>query len=823
MHRILHLLIAASAALILSAATSAADFRVKLTATDSLGAPEPYATVRVFTLADTVKPIVIGVTNEKGAFNNTLPKAGEYRLTLYSIGKTTVEKKFEVSPSAPVKNLGTLILYDSDNTLGELVVVATKPLVSLEVDRIGYDVQADEESKTSMLDEMLRKVPMVSVDPDGTIKVNGSTDFKIYKNGRPNNSYSRNAKDIFKALPASMIEKIEVITEPGAREDAEGVSAILNIVTMKNTVTKGAMGNISLSYRYPNNVPNPNIWLSAQYDKVALSFYGGLNSWGRRSSKDKSESETIYEQTGNVQTSESESTGKGNFGYFGGEGSWEPDTMNLVTFEIGGFFNNHKSNGFGTTRMFDAAGNELYRYSQRTNSDPNRWADINGSLNYQRNTSHKGETLILSYRISNSTRRFGAEVMYEDWTELPVPYTGRISDNKENGIEHTFQFDWTRPFAKIHTIDLGAKYIYRDNHSRDNLQYIDYRDDYSEFKHTTQVAALFADYRLNLGKFGARAGLRYEYSHLAAKYPDGSENPFSSDLNDWVPNVGLIYNPSRQHSLKLSFGSRIQRPGITYLNPTVNESPNLTSQGNPDLESVRKNSVTLNYNYMGKKLTVGITPTFSFSNNDIISTEYVEGDHRYTSYGNLGELRSFRMSAYINWRPTTKTSLMFNGSIQYSDIKNPSLGQKSHGWGNDFYGRISQRIPWDLNLSLYASSFVSPKSLYSKFRATGWSNIYYGISLQKGFLKEKRLNVNLSLYNPIHSKNPGYISTTEMEGYSSRTLSQRFYTTTFSASVSYRFGKMTTSVKKVNKGIQNDDVVGGGNSGNSGGNGSGGN
>ena len=100
-----------------------------------------------------------------------------------------------------------------------------------------------------MLDETLNKVPLVSVDPDGTIKVNGSTSFKIYKNGRPNNSYSNNAKEIFKALPASMIQKIEVITDPGAREDAEGTTAILNIITVKNVITKGAMGNVGLAHR----------------------------------------------------------------------------------------------------------------------------------------------------------------------------------------------------------------------------------------------------------------------------------------------------------------------------------------------------------------------------------------------------------------------------------------------------------------------------------------------------------------------------------------------------------------------------------------------
>ena len=158
---------------------------------------------------------------------------------------------------------------------------------------------------------------MVSVDADGTIKINGSTDFKIYKNGRPNNSYSRNAKEIFKSLPANMIEKIEVITEPGAREDAEGVSAILNIVTLKNTVTKGAMGNVSLRHSTPQYIPTPNIWFQAQYDKFAISFYGGMNYSNRKASKSNSTTETVYEQTGDTLRSESENRSRNIFAYYG--------------------------------------------------------------------------------------------------------------------------------------------------------------------------------------------------------------------------------------------------------------------------------------------------------------------------------------------------------------------------------------------------------------------------------------------------------------------------------------------------------------------------
>lgn len=370
---------------------SAVDFKVKGITKDADGEAAMYVTVKVFSATDSVKPVATAVTSDKGTFSQSLRSAGKYRAYFVSVGKKPVNRIFEVSTAKPMADLDTIVLEDASYELGGVEIVAARPLVSLEVDRIGYNVQADEESKTSMLDEMLRKVPLVSVDPDGTIKINGSTDFKIYKNGRPNNSYSRNAKEIFKALPASMIEKIEVITEPGAREDAEGVNAILNIVTIKNTVTKGAMGNISLNYNTPQYTPSPYVWLSAQYDKVALSFYGGLNvRSNRNANKSTSKTETVYEQTGDILRSENESTSRGVFGYWGIEGSWEADTLNLVTFEFGGYSSRNKSTSLGVTEMFSRSGDRVYRYGTRNLTDPSSWTDLNGSLNYQRSTKRKG-------------------------------------------------------------------------------------------------------------------------------------------------------------------------------------------------------------------------------------------------------------------------------------------------------------------------------------------------------------------------------------------------------------------------------------------------
>ena len=157
---------------------------------------------------------------------------------------------------------------------------------------------------------------------------------------------------------------------------------------------------------------------------------------------------------------------------------------------------------------------------------------------------------------------------------MPVDYTQTNLLSRTRQIEQTAQADWTRPFGEKHVLDVGAKYIHRYNRAKSHQDYVGGEgiiDD--NFSHLTQVAALFADYRIKFGRFGARAGLRYEYSRLSAKYNGPDKTDFSSNLNDFVPNASFSWSPNDKNTFKASYGMSISRPGIDYLNPTVVSSP----------------------------------------------------------------------------------------------------------------------------------------------------------------------------------------------------------------------------------------------------------
>lgn len=798
-----------TALLLVAVCLNASAFSVRGKVTNSEGVPQEYATYRIFSERDTLKPVAYGVTDEGGLFDKKLDAAGKYFARISVVGLKEWRGDFEVNTARPDVNLGDIVCEDAANLLGEVTVTATKPLVIKEIDRIGYDVQSDEESQTSNVSDMLKKVPLVSVDADGTIRVKGSTDFKIYKNGKPNNSFTNNATEIFKALPASMIKKIEVITDPGAREDAEGSGAILNIVTVQGSSIKGMMANVGLNYNTRSNVPTPNIWGSAQIDKVTFSAYGGAFFNPRRSSKSHSVTEGVYEETGNKMFSTEEQRSNTRGGYWGLEASWEPDTMNLFTMELGGFTMRNKSTSYGLQQLTDAADNLIYRYNTSASVSPWSYFDLNGGFNYQHNTHRKGENITLSYLISTTREHNDSQNIYSNMENMPVDYTGVYSNSRLNFTEQTFQFNWTRIFAEIFTLDLGTKYIYRNNHSKANQEYFgtDRRPE-TDFTHRTHIAAAFADTRVNIKRFGLRAGVRYEFSRLSAKFNDGSQAPFGSNLNDVVPNVAVSYNVNDQNTVKLSFNTHINRPGIDYLNPAVSESPNSTSQGNPDLGSSRSNELNFNYSLVSRKLTMDITAGYSFTNNAIISIMDVQGNHTYSGYANAGHNKAFNSSMFVQWMMSQKTTLMFNLNGEYNHYANKSLDISNSGWSGYGYMRLSQKLPWKLTGSLGAFAYLGSVSMYSISRPIGAASTNWNISLQRNFLKEDRLSVRLSFSNPITTAHPKMRTTSYNTSFRNESVMWQSSRRMVMIGVSYRFGKMSGYVKKTAKSISNDDVQG---------------
>jgi hypothetical protein len=487
--------------------------------------------------------------------------------------------------------------------------------------------------------------------------------------------------------------------------------------------------------------------MTTQLDKVVLSVDYGIHHDGNNGQGYRSSSLSEYAQSGAQLLGNSKfDTDKVTVHFGDVSASWEPDTLNLLSWSLSGFAYDYAGNGVNTNLMQSATGQPIYSFGMGNHTKADSY-NFDTRVDYQRNTHRKGEAITLSYMLSAFRNKNKDNSRYTDLTNMPVDYYGIDQDGKENFNEHTMQLDWKRPLTEKHTLETGAKYIYRLNRSHNVLDYLGIDDDTDmRYKHVTQVGAAYVSYTFHSGPWDARAGLRYEHSFLRATYPDGQQDAYEAHLNDFVPSASLRYQFNFANSLKLSYAASINRPGISYLNPAVIETPTSRSFGNTDLGSVHYHSVSLTYMRVGPKLTFNVTPQFQFSNNGISAVKWADGLVQVSTYANTLKRQTTSLSAFLQWMVLQKTSLMLNGSISYNYYKSKELGLKNDRIGGNFFANLTQYLPWKLQLSAFAGMWGGGvNDLYGHMGTM----TFHGLSIQRSFLKEDRLTVQLMAVNPF--------------------------------------------------------------------------
>lgn len=773
----------------------------------------PYATVSVSFIEDGKEQLYGQVCDGRGLFRISIPYKETYYIDVSYVGKKFEKRTIHPEKGEKVITLTDIFLQDDESTnLDELKVVHKRALIKMDIDRMSYAMNEDAEAKKKNLFEMLRKVPLVTVDGKGNIQVKGSGSYKILLNGKPSPIADQDPKMILKSIPASTVKKVEVITEPGVKYDSEGVDAVINIVT-DQTTGDGIMGNVSLDFGLPLSLSS-SLYLAMKKGKFGMNLVFSGNAGSQGTSYTVSDYKNFVADTRLHQDYESKNK------YLGGFGnillSYEIDTLNLIT--LSSSFSPYYFKNNSNSKIDDYKQDILLSSKLNQNKSASVMGSVNTSLDYQHSTKREGELLTASYRLNYTPNN-------SDDKQIRI---GELSDGRDYKTwgksdaymqEHTMQLDYVLPLQDKHQIESGLKYIYRLSHSDPVYKEFDYGiNDWKPidngtnplnntlFKQYYQIFTVYSAYTYKLKSFSAKAGLRAEWGRSKVEYEKVHSANFRKNHFDWIPEVRLSFRPGMSQQLTLSYGFRVRRPSIGQLNPYVTVlSPYLTMEGNPDLNPTKVHSITLNYSLFTSKVQLYLTPSFTFSNNAIESYYKVDDQNsnmQHYKYDNIGKTRSYAINAYLSWSPWSWMRYSLGGNVNYSVYNSSLVEDKVKSVNAYLYSGLYFNLPKDWSFEINGGLYSPGKGLQTEGKVTYSDN--YMVS--KSF-NDDLWSIDFSVQSPFTKYRKSRTTTTT--SISEKIQEQRYLARTFSIGITFNFGHLDSAVKRTERSINNDDLSGG--------------
>lgn len=769
---------------------------------------EPYATIRISKSGQENKPVVMAVTDLQGNFSPELKGSGSYVISFSSVGRTAVKRTFTINGEREI-NLGRILISDDTHTLNAVEVVAQKPIVKMEADKMTYSVEDDIDAKSMTVLDMLRKVPMVTVDGQDNITVNGSGAFKVYVDGKPNPMFSSNASQIFKVMPASMVSSIEVITNPGAKFDAEGAGGVLDIklAHSQSTATTGGGSlngyNGSLSLNGGNKGGGVNAMVAGQQGRFTYNANAGFNYIDNgtveinidREQKDGSTSD--YFQTAHNRLPVA--MGNISMGY-------ELDSLSSLNASFGLTSFNITNDGNPTVRMHGGIYGEGFEYSNYMKQQMGN-KNFNGSADYQRFFSADHSSYItLTYQLNTNPGKNDTETTFnlpEGLTDV-IDLTSRSSIGRTNTVEHVAQVDLVNKLTDHQTLNSGLKYSNR-NSSSDMDYYLGgkYNEGMStDYENNDQIGAMYAEIDNHYDKWSAKGGLRYEHTWQNVKFHQGNGEDFSKKYGNIVPSLSLSRTLFMGCNVGLTYNMRISRPGITYLNPYVDRSdPIALTYGNTALVVEKSNNIGLVFNMYTPMFMVNATLRETIANGGIEQYSFYKDNILNTTYGNIVNRRNTSFTLFMSLSLSKTTRFIFNGGCSYNILKSDILDRDNHGFQANAMMSVQQQLPKDWNVGVTA---ITNTKTYTLQGYNSGHNIGM-LSVSKSLFKDK---LNLSVVGITGLSKGGKLHINQYSEGKDFTNNMQISVpiTRVMATATWKFGNTKKQFQKHQSRVQNDYI-----------------
>ncbi len=776
--------------------------------------PVPYAAISIVDMNS--KRIVDGtVADDKGSFVIRDIVEGTYTLSVSFIGFQTLEKgPFEITGKGESYDVGKLNITSVSVQLDEVVVEGERALVEDKVDRIVYNADQDKTTVGGDATDVLRRVPLLTVDLDGNVSLRGSSNIKVLIDGRPSTISASSIADALKQIPADQIKTVEVITSPSARYDAEGTGGIINIITKKNDLQGG-----SLSINSSAGLRGSSLGLNASYRTgrlgLSLGGYGraGYNVVGEYENEQSTKDEfgTIVSTTNQfADTRNNYLFGRYNFGadYAFNKYNWVGASVNLG-------IRNFSSNQDG--RQTETINQGGQRSSMEDVAVDNLGNVVDISMNYLRTFEEKGKeiSLLTLYSQNKQTNDFDIETLM---SSSPIDNAFIRNNNDSYNKEFTVQLDYVEPINDKVIVEMGAKNIMRDVTS--DFLYLVGDDENSltpvtgvnlnnNFDYTQNVLAGYLSGTFDLGKgYTLMAGGRYEYTTISANFSDEQDLEIP-DYGTFVPSINFSKKLTPLKTVKFAYNRRIQRPSLRYLNPNIDASNPLNiSQGNPNLDPEFTDNFEVSYSTFKNGTAINISAFWRNTTGSIQQVrETIGQDTIFSTFQNIGQEDALGVSIFANGKIG---KLQLSGGIDSyyamldNNLEDPLFNASNEGFvvSGRLFGSYELTEQWALQFF----GFIRGRQVQLQGYQTGY--YVYSLSLNRMF-KEKRGSIGIGAENFLNNgmKMTSEVNTPFADQFNTNIMRNM----NFKVNFSYRIGKLTTgqSRRKQRK-IENNDMKDGG-------------
>tara|TARA_R110001632_G_scaffold23425_5_gene66334 strand:+ start:6494 stop:8971 length:2478 start_codon:yes stop_codon:yes gene_type:complete len=709
--------------------------------------PLEYATVVLKDIK--TKQLSGGITDEKGNFNIKTP-SGTFDVSFEYISFKTITMLKKVIDTSI--NFGTIKLSEDSKRLDEIVIIAEKSTVEIRLDKRIYNVGKDMTVKGGTASDVLDNVPSVDVDVEGNVSLRGNENVRILIDGKPSALVGLSGADALRQLPADAIERVEVITSPSARYDAEGTAGILNIILRKGLAT-GLNGSVNATIGDPKQY---QIASNVNYRTKKINLFTNLG-YSKRTGPGNSLTQLSTLENGIVNSLRIE------------ERDFERDRsgynlnlgleyfLNKKSSITGTFFYRDSNNGSLSTNninVFDASG-LLDTSDIRIQNEDETDTTIQYSFNYTNNINSSGHKLSLDFQYSDSEEIETAFI--NDVTGDEINFT---TENSKNTL---IQSDYVLPIGKNSQFEAGYRGEFQDLTSDFLVTPTLNPDPSNNLIFKQDINAIYTQFGTKVNKLSFLLGLRTEITDVKVRLTNTGEN-FDYNYTELFPTVNLGFERNDDQSFTVGYSRRLRRPRFWFLNPFESRnSQNVIFKGNPGLIPTFTNSFDLGFLQKIGKFTVNSSIYYQHSVNNIerVSRDEIrpigpggtneivtirepinlasEDRYGFELTTNYNPSKKVRLSASFNlFQSETKGFYVYNqftednvtGDITSTEVEQ-DLGNTNNSWFTRFNARIS--LPWGIDWQTRLSYRGPRATAQSETKGIFSANLAFS----KDVLKEK--------------------------------------------------------------------------------------